>query len=121
LDETFAAEVCGEDNSLFKAQGRVWRQSDREQGRIPDGLRNLDEEQECLRARRTMLKPVFDLVSQVAGTPNNHKQLPHRVKGLARVSTFLLLSMFLVQVAMIVNDVWGLPLHNISHLMAVFT
>jgi hypothetical protein len=68
-----------------------------------------------------MLKPVFDLVSQVAGTPNNHKQLPHRVKGLARVSTFLLLSMFLVQVAMIVNDVWGLPLHNISHLMAVFT
>ncbi|MEM9954587.1 MAG: hypothetical protein AAF846_23460 [Chloroflexota bacterium] len=31
-----------EDQSLFKAEGSVWHQSDRKQGRIPDKLRNLD-------------------------------------------------------------------------------
>lgn len=31
-----------EDQSLFKAEGSVWHQSDRQQGRIPDKLRNLD-------------------------------------------------------------------------------
>jgi len=27
----------------------------------------------------------------------------------------------LAQVAMIVNSIWGMPLHNISHMMAVIT
>ena len=31
-----------EDKSLFKAQGPVWHQSDRQQGHIPEKLRNLD-------------------------------------------------------------------------------
>ena len=31
-----------EDKSLFKAKGNVWHQSDRQQGRIPEKLRNLD-------------------------------------------------------------------------------
>lgn len=31
-----------EDQSLFKAQGPVWHQSDRQQGRIPEKLRHLD-------------------------------------------------------------------------------
>ena len=33
-----------EDQSLFKAQGTVWHQSDRKAGRIPEGLRNLDQD-----------------------------------------------------------------------------
>src|SRR3989304_547985 len=37
---------CGSagDKSLFKAQGPVWHQADREAGRIPDKLRHLDTE-----------------------------------------------------------------------------
>lgn len=31
-----------EDQSLFKAQGVVWHQSDRKEGRVPEKLRNLD-------------------------------------------------------------------------------
>lgn len=42
LGQIFASDDLNEDKSLFKAQGPVWHQSDREVGRIPEKLRHLD-------------------------------------------------------------------------------
>ena len=42
LDEAFANNHLAEDKSLFKADGPVWHQSDRQEGRIPPKLRRLD-------------------------------------------------------------------------------
>jgi hypothetical protein len=42
LDESFSTEHLVEDESLFKAQGPVWHQSDRNENRIPGQLRHLD-------------------------------------------------------------------------------
>jgi hypothetical protein len=42
LDPSFENHNLYEDKSLFKAQGPVWHQSDRKEGRIPDKLRRLD-------------------------------------------------------------------------------
>ena len=72
-----------------------------------------------LKGRRTAIEPVFDLVAKVIGATDNHKQLP--IQHLANVRTSLALATLTVQIAMIVNNIWGLPLHDISHLMAVFT
>lgn len=224
LDEAFNSEVLYEDKSPFKAQGPVWHQSDRKEGRIPEGLRNLDthatwtksgyhgwvygyglhvtcnrqgfpklaqvetgsisesqvvdekaariesfapkdvvgdnsytkytrirnwakkgialltpasdwtesryaqayhrfisqpENATILAARKTAVEPFFDLVSKVLGTTDNHKQLP--IKGLANVRTLLTLGVCTVQIAMIANSIWGLPLCNISHMASVFT
>jgi hypothetical protein len=44
IDPACGSEVLVVDGSLFKARGPVWHQSDRAQGRIPDKLRNLDQE-----------------------------------------------------------------------------
>lgn len=44
LDEAFANSHLAEDKSLFKANGPVWHQSDRQAGRIPHKLRRLDTE-----------------------------------------------------------------------------
>lgn len=42
LGEECATHHLYEDKSLFKAQGAVWHQADRQQGHIPDRLRHLD-------------------------------------------------------------------------------
>jgi len=42
LDKQFSQAHLVEDKSLFKAQGPVWHQSDRKEGRIPEKLRKLD-------------------------------------------------------------------------------
>ena len=44
LDPAFDSRELYEDKSLFKAQGPVWHQSDRQAGRIPPGLHHLDTE-----------------------------------------------------------------------------
>jgi len=44
LDEAFANAHLAEDKSLFKANGPVWHQSDRQADRIPKNLRRLDTE-----------------------------------------------------------------------------
>ena len=44
LHPQFDSRVLVEDASLFKAHGPVWHQSDRLAGRIPENLRNLDQE-----------------------------------------------------------------------------
>ena len=225
LDPQFTSQDLYTDKSLFKAQGPVWHQSDRQAGRIPDKLRHLDtdaswsksgyhgwvygyglhlvdnrvgfpkwvqietaavaesdvidqqappliqyfhphtvttdnsyakarrirqwaqqgvvllspavqwvkgryalayhryiqqpENAELLRRRRTAIEPVFDLIAQVLGTKAKQKQLP--VQKLSHVRTCLALATFTVQVAMIANSIWGLPLRNISTMAAAFT
>jgi hypothetical protein len=68
-----------------------------------------------LKCRKTAIEPVFDLFSKVLGTFNNHKQLP--LQGLEKVRSFLSLCVLAVQVAMIINNVQGLPLRQISNLL----
>ena len=77
------------------------------------------ENAELLRCRRTAIEPVFDLIAQVLGTTAKQKQLP--IQKLSNVRTCLALATFTVQVAMIANSMWGLPLRNISTMAAAFT
>lgn len=42
LDPRFTSKDLYTDKSLFKAQGPVWHQSDRQEGRVPAKLRHLD-------------------------------------------------------------------------------
>lgn len=71
-----------------------------------------------LKSRKTAIEPVFDLFSKVLGTTNNHKQLP--LQRLEKVRPFLALGVLAVQVAMIVNNVRGLPFRQISSLLTAF-
>lgn len=72
-----------------------------------------------LKCRRTAIEPLFDLFSKVLGTANNHKQLP--VQSLAKVRTFLTFGVLAVQMAMILNNVHGLPLKKISHFLTALS
>jgi len=74
---------------------------------------------ERLRKRRTSVEPLFDLVAKVLGTTARQKQLP--VQGIKNVRTCLALAILTVQIAMIVNSIWGLPLRNVSVMTAALT
>ncbi len=74
---------------------------------------------EWLKGRKTAIEPVFDLFSKVLGTANNHKQLP--VQWLAKVRPFLCLGVLAVQIAMIINNVYGLPFRQISLLLSALS
>ncbi len=224
MDAACASDVVVVDGSLFKARGPVWHQTDRVQGRVPDKLRNLDQDaswgksgyhgwvygyrlhltcnlagfpkavqvttgstaessvldqQEdtvlgyvpqavvgdntfCkarrirrwakrgvvlvtpatkwrkgryarayhrflkqpdvarwLAARRTAIEPVFDLFRHVLGTKGLQKQLP--VAGLPCVQPFLSLGVLAVQMAMLVNSIWGYPFREVSRILAAFS
>lgn len=73
----------------------------------------------CLKKRRTSVEPLFDLIAKVLGTTGRHKQLP--VQRLDNVRTCLALATLSVQIAMIVNDIWGLPVRNVSDIAAAFS
>src|SRR5262245_66496205 len=70
------------------------------------------ENAERLRCRRTAIEPVFDLIAHVLGTKAKQKQLP--IQKLSNVRTCLALATLTVQIAMMANSIWGLPLRNIS-------
>jgi hypothetical protein len=72
-----------------------------------------------IKARKTVIEPVFDLISRLLGTTKNHKQLP--VKGKLNARSFLALGVVLTQLALLMNSMNGLPFHNISHMLTVFT
>jgi hypothetical protein len=72
-----------------------------------------------LSGRRTSVEPFFDLIAKVLGVIGKHKQLP--VQRQANVQTCLALATFSVQIAMVVNSIWGLPLRNISTMATAFT
>ena len=71
-----------------------------------------------LRRRRTAIEPFFDLCSYTLGTFNNHKQLPLQL--LPNVRTCLALAVFSLQIAMLANSIWYLPLRTISIIRAAF-
>ena len=80
---------------------------------------NQPEQRDLLQSRRTAIEPIFDLVAKALGTTGRQKQLP--VQRLANVRPCLALATLTVQVAMIANSIWGLPLRNISPLVTAFT
>jgi hypothetical protein len=65
-----------------------------------------------LKCRKTAIEPIFDLLSKLLGTSNNHKQLP--LQKLANVQPFLCLGVIALQITMIVNNAFGLPIRSIS-------
>lgn len=72
-----------------------------------------------LKTRGTSIEPFFDLLAQIVGATDNHKQLPlHR---LVNVRTCLALGILTIQIAMLANSIWNLPLRAISHIEAAFT
>ncbi len=77
------------------------------------------ENAHLLRQRKTAVEPLFDLIAKVLGTNGKQKQLP--VQTLNKVRTCLALATLSVQIAMIINSIWGLPLRNISGMIAAFT
>ena len=68
--------------------------------------------------RKVTIEPILGLLKQLLSTHNNHKQLP--VSGKPNVVTFLTLGVVLLQGAMLVNSIWGLPLRNVTHLITLF-
>lgn len=65
-----------------------------------------------LRQRRTAIEPIFDLLALILGATGFQKQLAsHR---LVNVRTCLALSVLTLQIAMIANSIWNLPLRSIS-------
>lgn len=72
-----------------------------------------------LAARRTAIEPIFDLIAKVIGTDGLHKPLP--IQRLPNVRTCLALGVLTIQMALIANSLYGLPLHDISHMLSVFT
>lgn len=69
--------------------------------------------------RKTSVEPFFNLVAQVLGLEGWQKQLP--LQGLSNVRTFLALGVFSVQIAMLINSIWGLALRNVSLIAAAFS
>jgi hypothetical protein len=72
-----------------------------------------------LKARRSAIEPVFELLRHVLGTKGKQKQMP--VAGLACVATFLSLGVLAVQIGMLVNSIWGAPFREVSTIVAAFS
>ena len=70
------------------------------------------------KARKIAIEPVFDLLSKLLSITGAHKPLP--LRGLPYVSTFLGMGILLLQLAMLVNVRWGLPVRNVTHIKTVF-
>lgn len=71
-----------------------------------------------IKNRKSVIEPVFDLISHLLDTKSNHKQLPQ--KGRSNVRSFLGFGVILTQLTLIVNNIFGLPFHNVSHMLTVF-
>ena len=57
----------------------------------------------CLKNRKAIIEPVFDLVSRLLNTTNNHKQLP--MKGIGNVRSFLAFGVMMTQLALMMNSI----------------
>ena len=65
--------------------------------------------------RKTAIEPVFAVLLELGAIHSNQKQLP--IQRLDNVRPFLLLTVILLQLAMIVNSIWRLPCRNVSVMM----
>ena len=77
------------------------------------------ENQNLMRLRKTTIEPIFDLIAKLIDARDNHKQIAKQ--SLDNVRTYLALAVFILQLAMIMNSVWGLPIRAIAHIKAVWT
>ncbi|RKU28593.1 hypothetical protein C6497_07470, partial [Candidatus Poribacteria bacterium] len=68
--------------------------------------------------RKVVIEPIFSLLCDLTGTHNNQKQLP--VSRIENVRTFILLSVMLLQIAMLVNSIWNLPSKQVSRMKSLF-
>lgn len=71
-----------------------------------------------LRNRKTIIEPLFDLLAKVLGTTGKQKQLP--VQRLDNVRSCLALATLSVQIAMLANNIWGLPPRTVSEMASAF-
>jgi hypothetical protein len=71
-----------------------------------------------LRKRKTAIEPIFDLIAQMLGTSGKQKQLFRQ--GIQNVRTHLGLASLSLQIAMIANQIWSIPLRTISHIKGAF-
>lgn len=71
-----------------------------------------------LRTRKTAIEPIFDLIAKLLGVTGRQKQLA--IQQLPNVRTGIGLAVLSLQVAMIANNVWGLPFRSISTLKGAF-
>jgi hypothetical protein len=128
----FHPEAVVGDNAYFKAMRvRQWAAqgvalvspaAKWKNGKYAQGYHNFLKQNPMdnwLKCRKTAIEPVFDLFSKVLGTANNHKQLP--VQWLAKVRPFLCLGVLAVQIAMIINNVYGLPFRQISSFLSALS
>jgi hypothetical protein len=129
---TFYPEAVVGDNAYFKAMRvRQWAAqgvilvspaANWKNGRYAEAYHHFLEQDPVdswLKCRKTAIEPVFDLFAKVLGTANNHKQLP--VQWLAKVRPFLCLGVLAIQIAMILNNVYGLPLRQISLILSALS
>jgi hypothetical protein len=72
-----------------------------------------------LKCRKTAIEPIFDLLSKLLGMFNNHKQLP--LQKLANVQPFLCLGVLALQITMIMNSAFGLPIRSISYFLTALS
>lgn len=90
-------------------------------GRYAENYHNFiqhTENQDLMRLRKTTIEPIFDLIAKLIGATHNHKQIAKQ--SLDNVRTYLALAVFTLQLAMIINSVWGRPIRAISHFKAVW-
>lgn len=71
-----------------------------------------------LKARKTSIEPIFDLIGKLLGVTGRQKQLA--IQHLSNVRTCLGLAVLSLQLAMIANSVWRLPFRSISTLRGAF-
>jgi|ETNmetMinimDraft_26_1059896.scaffolds.fasta_scaffold54477_1 hypothetical protein len=132
LIKDFSPATVTTDNSYAQA-GRIRRWAERgvvlltpaikwTKGRYAEAYHryiNQPEQRDLLQSRRTAIEPMFDLVAKTLGATGRQKQLA--IQYLANARTCLTLATLTVQVAMVANSVWGLPLRNISTITTAFT
>lgn len=123
-------ELVGDDAYTNLKRTKYWAQhgvacvapglrlGDKAQSRAYKRWLQTPDNQALLQAR-SRIEPLFDLLSKIGGISGQQKPLP--VQGLDKVRTFLLTCVLLMQLAMILNRIWGLPNRNISHMRAVWT
>ena len=90
---------------------RLWRQ-------YVEAINQSTPLQAYQQKRNVVIEPIFELLEQLLSTHTNHKQLP--VSSKPNVVTFWMLGVVLLQVAMLVNSIWGHPLKNVTHPITVF-
>lgn len=71
-----------------------------------------------LQGRKTAIEPIFDLIAKLLGTTTKQKQIFRQFNE--NVRTHLACAVFSLQIAMLMNSLWGLPFRNISHIKAAF-